>query len=104
MGLLTCLPVFFSGIVFVRSFRKSPAKDAALGANLLGALAGGLVVWVWKDEIEDYLDSRAVAVRTRAADGIHVVGEAAGGVFDRAAVPLRRAEEMLDSASVASSP
>ena len=62
----------------------------------LGAITGGLVVWVWKDEIQDYLDSRALAVRTRAADGIHVVGEAAGGVFDRAAVPLRRAEEMLD--------
>ncbi len=42
-GLLTSLPMFFSGIVFVRSFAAAPRKDAALGANLIGALFGGLV-------------------------------------------------------------
>jgi hypothetical protein len=43
VGGLTCLPMLFSGIVFARSFASVPAKDAALGANLLGALAGGLL-------------------------------------------------------------
>jgi hypothetical protein len=43
VGGLTCLPMLFSGIVFVRSFAASPSKDAALGANLLGALVGGLL-------------------------------------------------------------
>jgi spermidine synthase len=43
VGTLTCLPVFFAGLVFVRSFAAVDAKDAALGANLLGALAGGLL-------------------------------------------------------------
>jgi SAM-dependent methyltransferase len=43
VGLLACLPVFFSGLVFARSFAGTPMKDAALGANLLGALVGGLL-------------------------------------------------------------
>jgi spermidine synthase len=43
VGLLTSLPMLFSGIVFIRSFATTPGKDAALGANLFGALVGGLL-------------------------------------------------------------
>src|SRR5262249_7558349 len=43
VGLLTSLPMFFSGIVFIRSFASVKRKDVALGANLLGSLAGGLL-------------------------------------------------------------
>jgi hypothetical protein len=43
VGLLTSLPMLFSGIVFIRSFSTADRKDAALGANLMGALAGGLL-------------------------------------------------------------
>lgn len=43
VGLLTCVPMLFSGIVFIRSFARTGARDAALGANLLGSLAGGLL-------------------------------------------------------------
>ena len=43
VGLLTSLPMLFSGMVFIRSFAAAERKDAALGANLLGALAGGLL-------------------------------------------------------------
>jgi len=43
VGLLTSLPMLFSGIVFIRSFAAARRKDAALGANLLGALVGGLL-------------------------------------------------------------
>jgi Spermine/spermidine synthase domain len=43
VGGMTCLPMLFSGVVFIRSFAGSSGKDAALGANLLGALAGGLL-------------------------------------------------------------
>lgn len=43
VGLLTTLPIFFSGIVFIRSFAATPAKDEALGANLIGGLVGGLL-------------------------------------------------------------
>jgi hypothetical protein len=43
VGGLTCLPMLFSGVVFIRSFAAAPHKDAALGFNLVGALAGGLL-------------------------------------------------------------
>jgi Spermine/spermidine synthase domain len=43
VGGLTSLPMLFSGIVFIRSFANAPHKDAALGANLMGALVGGLL-------------------------------------------------------------
>lgn len=43
VGLLTSLPMLFSGIVFIRSFATADRKDAALGANLVGALVGGLL-------------------------------------------------------------
>jgi Spermine/spermidine synthase domain len=43
VGLLTSLPMLFSGIVFIRSFAAADRKDAALGANLMGALVGGLL-------------------------------------------------------------
>ena len=38
-----CLPVFFAGIVFIRSFALEGFRSEALGSNLLGALAGGLL-------------------------------------------------------------
>src|SRR5262249_11514495 len=43
VGLLTSLPMLFSGIVFMKSFADVERKDAALGANLMGALVGGLL-------------------------------------------------------------
>jgi hypothetical protein len=36
-------PVFFAGLVFVRSFAASPDKARALGSNLIGALVGGVL-------------------------------------------------------------
>ncbi|HYK82118.1 MAG TPA: methyltransferase domain-containing protein [Gemmatimonadales bacterium] len=38
-----CLPVFFAGIVFIRSFARAGFRGEALGSNLLGALVGGLL-------------------------------------------------------------
>lgn len=43
VGLLTSLPMLFSGIVFIRSFAAADRKDTALAANLMGSLAGGLL-------------------------------------------------------------
>jgi spermidine synthase len=42
-GLVLCLPVFFAGIIFIRSFARAGFASEALGSNLLGALAGGLL-------------------------------------------------------------
>jgi SAM-dependent methyltransferase len=38
-----CLPVFFAGIVFIRSFAREGFRGEALGSNLVGALVGGLL-------------------------------------------------------------
>jgi hypothetical protein len=43
VGILTTLPMVFSGIVFIRSFAVAKGKDLALGANLIGAIAGALI-------------------------------------------------------------
>ena len=43
VGTLTTLPMAFAGIIFIRSFAGVERKDFALGANLIGALVGGLL-------------------------------------------------------------
>jgi len=37
-----CLPVFFSGVIFAGTFRRTENKSSAFGSNILGAVAGGL--------------------------------------------------------------
>lgn len=41
--LVLCLPVFFAGIVFIRSFAQEAFASNALGSNLLGAMVGGML-------------------------------------------------------------
>jgi hypothetical protein len=36
------VPVLFAGIVFTEMFRRSSSKSGAFGANIVGAVAGGL--------------------------------------------------------------
>jgi hypothetical protein len=43
VGGLFTLPLFFAGLIFIASFRAAPRKDAAFGANLLGAILGGFL-------------------------------------------------------------
>jgi len=38
-----CLPVFFAGIIFIRSFAQAGFSPEALGSNLLGAMVGGML-------------------------------------------------------------
>jgi hypothetical protein len=37
-----CVPFFFAGIIFTESFRRFAGQSSAFGANMLGAVAGGL--------------------------------------------------------------
>jgi hypothetical protein len=37
-----CVPFFFAGIIFTESFRRFAGRSDAFGANMLGAVAGGL--------------------------------------------------------------
>lgn len=41
--LLLCSPVFFAGIVFIKRFAASGFAAEAIGSNLLGAVAGGIL-------------------------------------------------------------
>jgi hypothetical protein len=41
--LVLCLPVFFAGIAFIQSFAAEQFRSEVLGANLFGALVGGLL-------------------------------------------------------------
>jgi spermidine synthase len=38
-----CLPVFFAGTIFIRSFARASFSPSALGSNLLGAMVGGML-------------------------------------------------------------
>ena len=40
---LLSLPIFFAGILFANFFQQAPATGAALGYNLFGAMAGGVL-------------------------------------------------------------
>jgi hypothetical protein len=42
-GAFLTAPVFFAGLIFIRSFAASEDKARALGSNLIGALVGGLL-------------------------------------------------------------
>lgn len=37
-----CVPFFFAGVIFTESFRRFAGSSSAFGANMLGAVAGGL--------------------------------------------------------------
>jgi hypothetical protein len=41
--LTLCLPVYFAGLIFVSSFVRVNFEGSALGSNLFGSLAGGLL-------------------------------------------------------------
>ena len=41
--LVLCLPVFFAGMVFIRSFAAAEFSAECLGSNLLGSLIGGML-------------------------------------------------------------
>jgi spermidine synthase len=42
LGTAYSLPLFFAGIIFTESFRRARGASECLGANILGAVAGGL--------------------------------------------------------------
>ena len=41
--LALCIPMFFAGLIFIRSFAAASFSSEALGSNLFGALVGGLL-------------------------------------------------------------
>ena len=41
--LVFCLPVFFAGIIFIKSFARAEFSGEALGSNLIGSMMGGML-------------------------------------------------------------
>ena len=64
-------------------------------AFVLGAITGATAVWLWGQDIEEYVKAKTRGVRSRAADGVQAVEEKAGRVLDRGGEALRRADEFL---------
>lgn len=62
---------------------------------VLGAIMGAAVVWLWGNELEEYVQERTRGVRTKAAEGVRAVEETAGKVLDRGGDALRRADDFL---------
>jgi hypothetical protein len=46
IGGASALPVFFSGMIFSRSFKKTTEPAHALGSNVLGSVAGGAIEYL----------------------------------------------------------
>jgi len=42
-AIVFAIPVFFAGLLFASEFRTTASPAAALGANMLGAVVGGLL-------------------------------------------------------------
>lgn len=42
-AMIFAIPVFFAGLLFAAEFRSVDSPAAALGANMLGAVVGGLL-------------------------------------------------------------
>ena len=49
---------------------------------LVGAIAGGAVVWVWRDEIRAAIDDATTDVRARTAEQLHGVADTLQTVAD----------------------
>jgi hypothetical protein len=50
---------------------------------LLGAVAGGIAGFYWRDRIRHYMSDRVPDLRERAAEGLGTLGDRASGALDR---------------------
>ena len=62
---------------------------------VLGAIAGGIVAWLWGREISGYVGEKTRGMRTKASAGLRAVDEGTGKVLDRGGEALRRADQFL---------
>ena len=51
---------------------------------IMGAIAGGIAVWVWRDELQKFLEQRTRGVRVKAADQLQMAQEATESALDAA--------------------
>jgi spermidine synthase len=82
--LILCMPVFFAGIVFIRSFAAAGFRGEALGSNLFGALVGGLL-----ESFSFWFGLRSLLI---LAAGLYLASWLALSL--RAPVPVREQQEI----------
>lgn len=79
-GGLTALPVFFSGLIFSRSFQRCTEPAQALGMNLLGTVVGG--------GLENLVMVGGIVVLGVMAIILYGIAAASLAVQERASIPL----------------
>jgi ElaB/YqjD/DUF883 family membrane-anchored ribosome-binding protein len=69
---------------------------------VVSLLAGGLIVWLWGDQLRQYSSTKSREVRAAAADTLQAVADRAGDMLDRtkdrAGDVLDRTKEQVSSA------
>jgi len=51
---------------------------------IVGAIAGGVAIWMWGDELRAYVDRRTRSLRSKAADKLQLVQEVTETALDTA--------------------
>jgi hypothetical protein len=51
---------------------------------IVGAIAGGMAVWIWRDDVRQYVDRRTRSLRSKAADKLQLVQEVTETALDSA--------------------
>jgi len=75
---------------------------------IMGAIAGGLAVWMWRDELRGYMAEGTRGLRTTAADQLQAVQTATesalGTAKDRITSRLQRGQDAIRPLEDASTP
>lgn len=60
-------------------------------AFVLGAIMGAAVIWLWRREMEQYVEERTRAARTKTVESVQAIEEKAAKVLDA----LHRVDDFL---------
>jgi hypothetical protein len=71
---------------------------------IVGALAGGVATYLWRDQLDRYLDGRTRGIRTRAAETLKHAGEMVESAGERIAETLEAGQEGPSARRVRNTP
>ena len=74
---------------------KPPKALRTSRALVLGAIIGAAVVWLWRRDIEEYVERKTRGIRTKTRDGVRAIEEKAEKVLDRGGDALHRVDDFL---------
>jgi hypothetical protein len=75
-------------------YRESNEKEVNdMRGFIVGALAGGVAAYLWRDQLNRYLDSRTRGIRTRAAETLKQAGEMVESAGERIAETIEAGQE-----------